>query len=335
MATIGGIATLGSAVYGISQTSKNNEENSLAIEDIISQQQQVSQDQFDANSKLQEEWLNYLKQALESYGANSTSIVGDTYSRVSDIISSLPSVSSLMGEAKSLSLEDFAFRDQIQKDNFNFVTGNTLSDLRSAQSLNASLAALDPKSFQGKMGDILKSNLYGLKALTVGEASGTFANLSAANLYSMSQQGLSNYLQISDFFAREGTVDPISPLQTAFDLQNVEMNEAQLGINNEQWRGNNLLNVEATKAGMSGNIATVGLQYGTNNNNTLANNLIGSLDAQIANSSTTTAANNQSLSSIVSALSGFTSTLNSQQAANAQKDYYNNLSAQMIGTKYQ
>ena len=330
MAAIAGIATVASAGYGIYSANKN----SSAAQQQIGQQTQISQDQYDANLALQEEWISYLKDALKSYGENSTGIVEDAYSRVSNIISNIPSVSDLMGEAESLSLKDFEFRDKIQKDNLNFITGNTLGDLRSAQSLNASLAAMDPNAFQGKMGDVLKSNLYGLKALTVGEPSGSFANLSAQNLYSMSQQGLSNYLQISDFFSREGTVDPISPLQTAFDLQSSEFRVAELGINNEQWRGNNLLNVEATKAGMSGNIATIGLQYGTSNNNTLADNLIGTSNATIANNSATTAAITQSLGTMISGLTGMGATSTSQKALTAQQDYYNNLSARMIGTKY-
>lgn len=330
MAAIAGIATVASAGYGIYSANKN----SSAAQQQIGQQTQISQDQYDANLALQEEWISYLKDALKSYGENSTGIVEDAYSRVSNIISNIPSVSDLMGEAESLSLKDFEFRDKIQKDNLNFITGNTLGDLRSAQSLNASLAAMDPNAFQGKMGDVLKSNLYGLKALTVGEPSGSFANLSAQNLYSMSQQGLSNYLQISDFFSREGTVDPISPLQTAFDLQSSEFRVAELGINNEQWRGNNLLNVEATKAGMSGNIATIGLQYGTSNNNTLADNLIGTSNATIANNSATTAAITQSLGTMISGLTGMGATSTSQKALTAQQDYYNSLSARMIGTKY-
>lgn len=336
MAAIAGIATVASAGYGIYSSSKN----SKAASEQISNQQGISQNLYDQNAALQEEWLSYLEDALKGYGENAGSIVETAYDNVNKIIAGIdiPTVGDLMGEAKSLSLEDFQFRDEIQKQNLNFIMGNTGNDIREAQSLNASLAALDPSAFQGKMGDILKSNLYGLKAVTVGEPSGSFANLSAANLSAMSQQGLSNYLQISDFFSREGTVDPISPLQTAFDLQQIASNEefkiAELGINNEQWKGNNLLNVEATKAGMSGNIATIALQSGTANNNQLANNLIGTSNATIANNSATSAAITQSLSQLISGLTGYGSTQVQQKALQAQTDYYGAMTGKLIGTKY-
>ena len=336
MAAIAGIATVASAGYGIYSSSKN----SKAASEQISNQQGISQNLYDQNAALQEEWLSYLEDALKGYGDNAGSIVETAYDNVNKIIAGIdiPTVGDLMGEAKSLSLEDFQFRDEIQKQNLNFIMGNTGNDIREAQSLNASLAALDPSAFQGKMGDILKSNLYGLKAVTVGEPSGSFANLSAANLSAMSQQGLSNYLQISDFFSREGTVDPISPLQTAFDLQQIASNEefkiAELGINNEQWKGNNLLNVEATKAGMSGNIATIALQSGTANNNQLANNLIGTSNATIANNSATSAAITQSLSQLISGLTGYGSTQVQQKALQAQTDYYGAMTGKLIGTKY-
>ena len=336
IAGVAGVATVASAGYGIYSSSKN----ASAAQTQIGNQTQIAQDQYDANAALQEEWLSYLQDTLKEYGSNATGIVQDAYDSVSKIIAGIdiPSVGDLMGEAESLSLQDFNFRDKIQKENLNFITGNSMGDLRKAQSLNASLAALDPTVFQGKMGDILRSNMYGLKAITVGEASGTFANLSAQNLYSMSQQGLSSTLQINDFFAKEGTVDPISPLQTAFDLQRIESDQtfkiAELGINNEQWKGNSLLNVEATKAGMSGNIATTALQYGTNNNNQLAGNLVGTSNATIANNAAESSGIMQSLGLLVSGLTGYGATSQSSKALDAQKNYYNDLSSRLIGTKY-
>lgn len=323
MAVIAGVATVAGAgytAYSTSQQAKNSQEQ-------IGIQQGLSQDQFDQNAELQAQYLDYLKNALDQYGENSTSIIGTTYQNVSDIIANIPGVSELMGEAQSLSLQDFQFRDTIQKQNLAFIEGGTDPQIREAQSLNASLAALDPSAFQGKMGDILKSNLYGLKAVTTGEPTGSFANLSAQNLYNFSQQGLSQYLAISDFFSREGTVDPISPLQTAFDLQNVEMNLGQLKIGNEQWRGTSLLNVEGTKLGASNNIAQTGLQYGTANINTLGNNLIGASNATIAAGAAENAGYTQAISQLISGISGYGATRSMGASQQAQTDYYKTMAA--------
>lgn len=323
MAVIAGLATVAGAGYTAYSTSKQAKNS----QGQIAAQQGISQDQFDQNAELQAQYLDYLQGALESYGENTSSIIGKTYQSVSDIIASIPGVSDLMSEATSLSQQDFNYRDSIQKQNLAFIEGGTDPQIREAQSLNASLAALDSSAFQGKMGDILKSNLYGLKSVTTGEPTGSFANLSAANLYNFSQQGLSQYLAISDFFSREGTVDPISPLQTAFDLQNVEMNLGQLKIGNEQWQGNSLLNAEATKLGASNNIAQTGLQYGTANINTLANNLIGTSNATIAAGAAENAGYTQAISQLISGLTSYGATQNMSASQQAQTDYYKTMAA--------
>lgn len=325
MVAIAGIATVASAGYGIYQTSQNAKNTQSAISD----QSAIAQSQFDQNAALQEEYLAYLEGALGEYGAASESIVNQTYQNVSNIISNIniPSVEDLMANAESLSLQDFQFRDDIQKQNLAYIAGDTEPQLREAQSLSASLAALDPAAFQGKMGDIFKSSIYGLKATTVGEPTGSFANLSAANLYNFSQQGLSNYLAISDFFSREGTVDPISPLQTAFDLQSIESNEAfglaQLGIGNEQWAGTSLLNVESTKLNAAAGIGSTMLSAGSSNVNALANNLIGSSNAGIAANATEQAGYTQAASQLISGLTSYGAVTSMEKSNQVYTDYMN------------
>lgn len=324
----------------------------------------IAEDRYEKNMALQEEYVNFLKSSLIDFDgktgeivSRSSGIADQTYTQIANVIGSIntPSASAFMDEAKSLSMNDFQFRDSIKKGNLNFITGGTQDELRSAQQMNSSLAALDENAFTGRMGDILRSNMYGLKALTVGEASGTFANLSAQNLYNFSQQGLSNSLAIGDFFSREGTVDPISPLQTAFDLENAntnkEFNIAKLGIRNEELKGNTLLGIqdtllqlENTKLNANQNIANTGLGFGTNAINALGNQLTSSQNAltsqlmsseamlaenrfNISNAETAQGYANQSANtnanaSMVSAVSGAASTLQNYSNSRTQADYY-------------
>lgn len=324
----------------------------------------IAEDQYEKNMALQEEYVNFLKSSLIDFDgktgeiiSRSSGIADQTYTQIANVIGSIntPSASAFMDEAKSLSMNDFQFRDSIKKGNLNFILGGTQDELRSAQQMNASLAALDENAFTGRMGDVLRSNMYGLKALTVGEASGTFANLSAQNLYNFSQQGLSNSLAMGDFFSREGTIDPISPLQTAFDLENAntnkEFNIAQLGIRNEELKGNTLLGIqdtllqlENTKLNANQNIANTGLGFGTNAINALGNQLTSSQNAltsqlmsseamlaenrfNISNAETAQGYANQSANtnanaSMVSAVSGAASALQNYSNSRTQADYY-------------
>ena len=372
VATIAAVATVGSAAYGVyasnkaSKDAKRSTQSQLANQTGISNSQfgamnEIAEEQFGMSMALQEEYISFMKESLEKYGVvadayaeKAPGIAEQAYQNVSDVIQGIntPDVSAFIEQAKSLSVEDFNFRDSYQKYNLNFITGDTQGDIREAQAMSASLAALDPSAFQGKMGEILRSDMYGLKALTVGEPTGTFANLSAQNLSAMQQQGLSNWLQISDFFSREGTVDPISPLQTAFDLENAntnkEFNIAQLSIRNEENRGSNLLNIanqivdnEKFKVGASGDIGNSGLKYGTDAINTLgsqllasqsmlSNNLIGVSNGQIAQGSVDQANKTNQTAQIVSAVSGAATTYQNYKNSQVQADYYKTLNQAQV-----
>lgn len=364
VAAIAGVATIAAAGYGVYATNKaskaarSNSQSQLSNQSDIAYDQfgamnSIAEEQFGMSMALQEEYLAFMKEnlaeyniAAEEYKARAPGIAEQAYQSVAGVIEGIntPDVSTFMEQAKSLSSDDFAFRDAYQKYNLNFATGDTQGDIREAQAMNASLAALDPSAFQGRMGDILRSDMYGLKALTVGEPTGTFANLSAQNLSSMQQQGLSNWLAISDFFTQNGTVDPISPLQTAFDLENAntnkEFNVAQLSIRNEENRGNNLLDIERQinsnaqfKVGAGSDIGSAGLRYGTaaintlgnqllSAQSTLSNNLIGVSNGQIAQGSVDQANTTNNAAQIVSAVSGAATTYSKYKNSQLQADYY-------------
>ena len=370
VAAIAGVATIAAAGYSVysgvqnSKAAKQNAANSRAqlsnqsgfANDQFAAMNGIAEGQFEQSMALQEEYIGFLKDSLIEFGnvapgiaLESRGIAENTYNNIANVIEGIdaPSASAFMDEAKSLSMNDFQYRDAIQKGNLDFITGGTQDELRSAQQMNSSLAALDGNAFTGKMGEIMRSSMYGLKALTVGEASGTFANLSAQNLYSFSQQGLSNSLAISDFFSREGTVDPISHLQTAMDLEAANTakayNNAQLSIRNEENLGNSLtrvqdqlLDIEKVKTGLAQNIASSGLSYGTQAINNLGSQLMSSQamlsenmfnisNAEIAQGSADQASQANNNAAMVSAISGGASALQNYSNSRTQQDYYKSL----------
>ncbi len=380
VAAVASVAATGYSVYSASQSKKEAKRNAANSSSQLANQAGFANDQFAAmngiaeeqfgmSMALQEEYIGFLKDSLIEFGNVAPGIAEDsanksfgiaerTYNNIANVIEGIdaPSASAFMDEAKSLSMNDFQYRDAIKKGNLDFITGGTQDELRSAQQLNSSLAALDGNAFTGKMGEIMRSSMYGLKALTVGEASGTFANLSAQNLYSFSQQGLSNSLAMADFFSREGTVDPISPLQTAMDLEAANTakvyNNAQLRIRNEENTGSSLLNIqgnlgnqlldiEKVKTGLAQNIANSGLSYGTQAINNLGSQLMSSQamlsenmfnlsNAEIAQGSVNQANQTNSNAAMVSAVSGAASTLQNYSNSRTQQDYYKALQQSQI-----
>lgn len=273
-----GIATTvvgaGTSLYGASKNAKASK-NSLAQQSA----------QANQSYSLQKGWMDYFKEAIGAFSEQAFALAGESkdeikgsYGRSNKIIDAIPEVKFLIEEGKELSRDDFDFRTGIKRENLDFITGDTQDKLRDAQKLNASIAGLDSSDFMGKFSDIVKSSMFGLKADTVGDPYGTFANLSARNLYDFSQQGLSNTLAINDFFSKEGTVDPISPLQTAFDLRTVAEREAGMKVQNEQWRANSIASVNSglmgalgSSLGATGNAAQMGIGLESNNLANLSN----------------------------------------------------------------
>ena len=227
----------------------------------------------------QKQWMDYFKEAIGAFSGQATALaneskteVGGSYRRGNKYINAIPEVMDLMGGSEKLSRQDFDFRTGLKRENLDFVLGDNEKALRDAQTLNTNIAALNSSDFEGKFSDIVKSSMFGLKADTLGDPLGTFSNLSARNLYDFSQQGLSSALAINDFFSREGTVDPISPLQTAFDLRNIAEREANMRVQNEQWRASsigqinsNLTSALGTALGAQGQLAQMGIGLESNN----------------------------------------------------------------------
>jgi hypothetical protein len=328
----GTVVGAGTSLYASNQNAKNSR-NALA-------QQQAQANQ---SYGLQKDWLDYFKEAIGAFSEQAFALAGESkdeikgsYGRSNNIINEIPEVSELMDEGKNLSRQDFDFRTGIKRENLDFILGDNQDTLRDAQTINTDIGALDSANFQGRFSDIVRSSMFGLKADTVGDPYGTFANLSARNLYDFSQQGLSNALAINDFFSREGTVDPISPLQTAFDLRTVAEREASMKVQNEQWRANSISQVNSGlmgalggALGATGNVAQMGIGLESNN---LAN-LSAISNAGLISQQNQNQGYVQAVGQIVSGLGQAYGLQTQRLAVNNQIDQANNLMSQYQTTQ--
>lgn len=246
-AVVGAVST----AVSVSSAKKNAKRQKAALD----RQNALASDSND----LQQEQLQYFREAIEAFNEQAFALADEskgeikrTYRKSIDIIDKIPDVKELLGEGKELSREDFEYRTGIKRENLDFILGETQDELRQSQQINASLAGLDDSEFTGRFSKIIRSNLAETRANTLSSPFGTFANLSAQNLYNFSNQGLSNFLSINDFFSREGTVDPISPLTTAFDLRQTAEREAAMRIDNERYRSSSIADINASLTGALG-----------------------------------------------------------------------------------
>lgn len=121
----------------------------------------------------------------------------------------------------ALSNLSFNVQTEQKRANLDFVLGDSANDLRNAQNDFTALAAGDTSAFEKE----LKASAFGALADSYGSPAGTFGNTSARNLFAFRTEGLRNSLAIGDFFAEQGTVDPVDPLPSIFALAEFEQKE--------------------------------------------------------------------------------------------------------------
>jgi hypothetical protein len=245
-----GALALGSSVFGGIMQSR-------AAKAAAKGQEAAAQQQFAASQAFQQQLLAnagmYEARSDEAL-AEGREAIAFAYQNIGNIISKIPQLEDMWERATKISDKEFDFMTEKKRENLDFITGGTEDELRSAQSMNASLAALDESAFTSPVQKILRSNISGIKASVVGEPIGTFANLSARNLRDMSNEGLSNTLRINDFFSKEGTVDPISPYVVSGDLLKIEFDKADRRINNEEFRASSTINLMGSALGAAQNL---------------------------------------------------------------------------------
>lgn len=317
---VAAVAGAGASIYSANKGAK-------AAKSAAAQQNKYAQQNFD----LQSEYLKFQEGAAAEFAAKSEELIGeskgiteDAYSRITGIINAIPSIETLYPRGEGLSRKDFDFRTAIKRENLAFILGKTDDELRNAQQSRSELANLEEGAFVGKFNKIIRSNLLGLKATTIGEPTGTFANLSAKNLYDFSSKALSEFLAINDFYAKEGTVDPISPYAISQDLYTNEFNLAGQKIGNERWRAESLININGQAMGVAGQnytnasqINQMGMQIGQQYYNALGQSAGISAGADAARAQGIS----QGIGILAQGAAGIAGYSQQQQALNMQKQY--------------
>jgi len=325
---VGAVVAAGATAYSANQSGKAGKKAANASQNAAEQTYATNQ-----------EYLKYIKGESKKYDKtvnnvidNSATQVGQAFGDVNTIIGNIPNLEALSDRAKALSEDDFNYRTDKTRENLDFILGSTADDLREAQTLNAGLASLDESTFTGSFQKILQSSMLGLKASTIGEPTGTFANLSARNLYDFSQQGLSNYLAINDFYSREGTVDPISPYEISNDLYNQNFAIAGLNINNRMNLLNGNLGVNDARINAAGQqyqnaqgVASLAMGISSNYNDSIAQ----AEGARAAARATEASGYAQATSTLVSGLTSAYGAGIQQQGVANQTNYTNALISNM------
>lgn len=128
---------------------------------------------------------------------------------------------SFMGKANDIANNSFDVKTGQKRANLSFALGGADEALRKAQTDYAKLASGDMSGFQKEV----KASAFGALADAAGFPSGAFANTSANNMLKFRQIGVENTLGITDFFAKQGTVDPVDPVDNLWKLAQFSQSE--------------------------------------------------------------------------------------------------------------
>lgn len=130
-------------------------------------------------------------------------------------------VSEFIGEGNYISDNAYGKTTEQKREGLKFSLGGADDAMRDAQLDFAKLASGDTSGFQQEV----KASAFGAIAEAAGMPLGTFANTSAKNMMQLRQFGTENALGITDFFAKQGTVDPVNPIDSIFGLAKFEQSE--------------------------------------------------------------------------------------------------------------
>lgn len=130
-------------------------------------------------------------------------------------------VSEFIGEGNYISDNAYGKMTDQKRSGLKYALGGADDALRNAQMDFAKLASGDTSAFNQEV----KASAFGAIAESAGMPLGTFANTSAKNMLNLRQVGTENALGISDFFAKQGTVDPVNPIDSIFGLAKFEQSE--------------------------------------------------------------------------------------------------------------
>lgn len=168
-------------------------------------------------------------------------------------------VSSFLDEAQGLSGSAFNFMSGQKKGNMDFALGGAQDGLRSAQVDFSKLAAGDTSGFN----QIVQASAFGALAESAGLPMGAFANTSAKNMLDFRRLGTETSMGISDFFAKQGTVDPTNPLDNIYKLAAFEQTEDVRTKEIDMFNRN--LDFDLRKTNLQTSLSKADMRLGTEN----------------------------------------------------------------------
>lgn len=169
-------------------------------------------------------------------------------------------VGEFMEEGKDFSQQSYDLQTEQKREGLKFALGGADDLLRKAQVDFAQLASGDTSAFEREV----KASAFGALAESAGLPMGAFANTSAKNLANFRQMGTENALGISDFFAKQGTVDPVDPLDSIFKLATFEREEDVR--EGELRKFNQRLEFERLQTNLQAALTKAGYRVDTENN---------------------------------------------------------------------
>lgn len=228
--------------------------------------------------------------------AENKGIAEGAYSDIDKLISGMPGIEGFLEQAGGIASSQ-------RKDRLDFILGDSQGDIRKAQGIQASLAAFDFSGIGANLSKILESNTFDIASITRDSASGSFANMSVANIASLAQQGINNSINLGDFIGRISGIDDYTPYRIAQDLFTVEQGRVNSRIQNVTNRADTITGV----------------------NNDWFNNYADLNNASRVVEATKTAAQISAVNTATSSIAGMVGGIPAANAQNAQTDYYKQL----------
>jgi hypothetical protein len=214
MATIAAVAAIGSAAYGMYSSGKSSKSQQKNLDKQMEEARRIREE----NKKI------------------SNTAFDDIYK----LIDGVGSLSDYLDEGEKIGRAQSDYR-------MDYVLGDTQDDLRNSLGINTRLGNWDFSDVDSSIGKVLKSNFYDIASITRDMPTGSFANLSVANMANLAQQGLQNTISTGDYIGRISGIDQYTPYRMAQDLFTIERDEAgqriqatnnrasqQIGVNT-QW----------------------------------------------------------------------------------------------------
>lgn len=214
MATIAAVAAIGAAGFGMYSSSKSAKKQQKNLDKQMKEARRIREE----NKKI------------------SNTAFDDIYK----LIDGVGSLSDYLDEGEEIGRAQSNYR-------MDYVLGDTQDDLRNSLGINTRLGNWDFSDVDSSIGKVLKSNFYDIASITRDMPTGSFANLSVANMANLAQQGLQNTINTGDYISRVSGIDQYTPYRVAQDLFTIERDEAgqriqatnnrasqQIGVNT-QW----------------------------------------------------------------------------------------------------